>query len=108
MNSGPETSPAKEIEIRCPCCGAALKIDAQLAQVIWHEAAAKPKKSGRDHLDRAGDVLEKQAAQREAHFRESAEQEKLKADVLARKFEEALKKTRDVPAGRPLRDIDLD
>jgi C4-type Zn-finger protein len=104
MNSGNES----EIEVRCPCCGATLKIDALLGRVIWHEAAPKPKKSGHNHLDRAGDVLEKQAAQREAHFRESAEEQKVKADVLSRKFEEALKKTRDVPVRPGLRDIDLD
>jgi hypothetical protein len=108
MNSGREMSQAREVEVRCPCCGALLKIDAGLGRVIWHEATAKPKKSARDHLDRVSDVLEKQAAQREAHFRESAEQEKLKSDVLSRKFEEALKKTRDVPVRPALRDIDLD
>jgi len=104
-----ETASAeKNIEVRCPCCGAALKIDAQLGRVIWHEAAAKPQKS-RDHLDRAGDVLQKQAAQREAHFRESEEQEKSKSDLLARKFEEALKRSRGAPVQPPgLRDIDLD
>ena len=108
MSSNNEGNVGKAIELRCPCCGAALKIDADLGRVIWHEAAAKPKKPGRDHLDRVGDVLEKQAAQREAHFRDSAEQEKLKSDVLARKFEEALKKTRDLPVKPGLRDIDLD
>lgn len=108
MNGEKEASVRKEIDLRCPCCGAALKIDAELGRVIWHEAAAKSKKAGRDHLDHAGDVLEKQAAQREAHFRESSEQEKLKSDVLARKFEEALKKTRNAPVEPGLRDIDLD
>jgi hypothetical protein len=97
----------KQIEVRCPCCGAALKIDAELGQVVWHEAA-KAKKTDHRHLDRAGDVLEEQAARREELFRESAEQEKVKSDVLARKFEEALKKSRDVPARPELRDIDLD
>lgn len=108
MNSGVEMEARNEIEVRCPCCGATLRIDARLGQVIGHEAAPRPKKPGHDHLDRAGAVLEKQAATREAHFRESAEQEKLKSDVLARKFEEALRKTRDVPVEPGLRDIDLD
>ncbi len=107
MKSEEATDTGKQIEVRCPCCGAALKIDAHLGRVIWHEAAAKPKKS-RDNLDRAGDVLEKQAAQREAHFRESEEQEKTKADLLARKFEEALKRSRGAPVQPALRDIDLD
>jgi hypothetical protein len=108
MNSDRQNSPLEPIEVRCPCCGAALKIDAQLGRVVWHQAALKPKKAGRDHLDHAGDVLEKQAAAREAHFRESEEQEKMKAELLARKFEEALKNTRHVPVQPGLRDIDLD
>lgn len=108
MSSRNAGSARKAIELRCPCCGAALKIDVELGRVVWHQTAAKPKKPRRDHLDHAGDVLDKQAAQREAHFQESAEQEKLKSDVLARKFEEALKKSRDVPVERGLRDIDLD
>jgi hypothetical protein len=107
MNSGKAASEGKHMEVRCPCCGATLKIDAQLGRVIWHEAAPRPKKS-RDNLDRAGDVLQKQAAQREAHFRESEEQEKSKSDLLARKFEEALKRSRGAPAEPGLRDIDLD
>jgi len=107
MNSGEAGSAGEKVEVRCPCCGATLKIDTHLGRVIWHEAAAKPKRS-RDSLDRAGDVLQKQAAQREAHFRESEEQEKSKADLLARKFEEALKRSRGAPVEPGLRDIDLD
>lgn len=107
MNSGEAGNAGNQVEVRCPCCGATLKIDAQLGRVIWHEAAAKPRKS-RDHLDRAGDVLQKQAAQREAHFRDSEEQEKSKSDLLARKFEEALKRSRGAPVEPGLRDIDLD
>jgi hypothetical protein len=96
------------IEVACPCCGARLKVDTLLARVIAHEAAPKPKRPEADHLDRAHDVLQKQAEQREAHFRSSAEDEKIKSDLLARKFEEALKKSRGEPVTRPQRDIDLD
>jgi hypothetical protein len=96
------------IEVSCPCCGARLKVDALLARVIAHEAPPKPKRPEADHLDRAGEVLQKQAEQREAHFRSSAEEERIKSDLLARKFEEALKKSRGEPVTRPQRDIDLD
>jgi hypothetical protein len=96
------------IEVCCPCCGARLKVDTLLARVIAHEAPPKPKRPEADHLDRASEVLQKQAEQREAHFRSSAEEEKIKSDLLARKFEEALKKSRGEPVTRPLRDIDLD
>jgi hypothetical protein len=107
MSSGEQMS-ERDMDVRCPCCGATLKIDVRLGKVIWHEAAPKPKSSDHDHLDRASDVLEKQASLREAHFQESAEQEKVKSDLLARKFEEALKKTRGAPVEPGLRDIDLD
>ena len=96
------------IEIVCPCCGARLKVDTLLARVIAHEAPPKPKRAEADHLNRASEFLQKQAQQREAHFRSSAEEEKIKSDLLARKFEEALKKSRDEPITRPQRDIDLD
>jgi len=96
------------IEVACPCCGARLTVDTRLARVIAHEAAPKAKRPEAHHLDRAGEVLQKQAEQREAHFRTSAEEEKIKSDLLARKFEEALKKSRGEPITRPQRDIDLD
>lgn len=96
----------REIELACPCCGARLKIDAALGRVVGHEAPPRRKPS-RD-LERAGELLEKEAARREAHFRESEAEEKIKAELLQRKFEEALKKSRNAPAKPALRDIDLD
>ena len=105
MNSAEKT----KLEIACPCCGARLTVDPQLERVIGHAAAPKPKRAaGRDRLERVSDVLEKQAAAREAHFLESAQEEKIKPDLLARKFEEALKKSRGEPVKPALRDIDLD
>ena len=44
----------------------------------------------------------------EAKFRASVEAEKTKEDVLARKFAEGLKKAKDSPVQKPLRDFDLD
>jgi hypothetical protein len=35
-------------------------------------------------------------------------QETHKEDILAKKFEEAMKKAKDAPAGKPIRDFDLD
>ena len=97
------------IEITCPCCGAQLSVDRALGRVIAHEAPAKQKRPAEANpLERAADLLGKQAERREAHFRESAEQEKIKSDLLSRKFEEALKKTRGQPVEPSIRDIDLD
>jgi len=95
-----------ELEVVCPCCGSRLKIDKTLAKVIAHESPRKPPKLA--GLDQATELLQKEAARREALFKEGVEEEKIKSTLLERKFEEALKKTGTEPPTRPLRDIDLD
>src|SRR5213594_3692477 len=94
------------IHARCPCCGAQLTIDPMLRRVIASEAAPKP--SNVPDLDRANALLREQAARREAIFRQSAEEVKVKSQLLERKFEQALEKSKDEPVTRPTRDIDLE
>lgn len=94
------------LEVVCPCCGARLKIDAELGKVIYH--AAPPKHTKAPDIDHAAQLLEKEKARREALFKQSSEEEKLKSQLLERKFEEALKKGKDEPITPPTRDIDLD
>jgi hypothetical protein len=95
-----------DISIECPCCGAHLTIDPKLQKIISHEAPP-PKRSGLD-LDHAAALLKEQAARREAIFKQSSEDMKNQSDLLARKFEAALEKSKDEPIMRPTRDIDLD
>ena len=95
------------ISVSCPCCGANLTIDAQLQKVIAHEAPP-PRHQAAPDLDRVDVLLREQAARREAIFRQSAADEKNKPQLLERKFEEALKKSKDQPVQKPTRDIDLD
>ena len=94
------------LELTCPCCGARLKIDASLGKVIFHEAP--PKLAHAPDLDHAARLIEKEKARREALFKQSAEEEKSKSQLLDRKFQEILKKTKEEPAGPPIRDIDLE
>ena len=96
----------KTIETSCPCCGARLTVDAKLGKVIAHEAPAKHPKA--PDLGQVGRLLEEEKARREALFKQSAEEEKVKSQVLERKFEESLKKARHEPLIPPTRDIDLD
>ena len=56
----------------------------------------------------AARILAEQARKREDKFRDSWEAENKKEDVLNRKFEEALKKVKDQPSERPMRDFDLE
>ena len=95
------------IDVTCPCCAARLTIDPNLQKVLAHEAPP-PKRQNAPDLDHAGTVLREQAARREAIFRQSTEDEKSKSQLLERKFEEALKKSKDQPIERPTRDFDLD
>jgi hypothetical protein len=98
---------ASDIQVTCPCCGASITIDAQLRQVISHEAPP-PQRGLSPDLDRAAALLREQAAKREALFNQSAQDLKTKSQVLERKFEEALGKSKESPITKPTRDIDLD
>ncbi len=95
-----------KVEVVCPCCGARLKIDAALGKVIAHESPPRPNHA--PDLGQASQVLEKQAARREALFKQSAEEERVKSQLLERKFEEALKKSKAELPTPPIRDVDLD
>ena len=94
------------IELTCPCCQAKLTIDPQLRVVLSHEPPP-PRLPDVDLSDPAR-ILREQAQRREEKFRQSWEAEQKKEEVLERKFTEALKKAKDQPVEKPLRDFDLD
>ena len=96
----------ESLQVTCPCCHAKLTVDASLGVVLAHEAALK---SGPNvDLTDAARILAEQNRQREDKFRDSWFQESNKEDILAKKFEEAMKKAKDTPAVKPIRDFDLD
>jgi hypothetical protein len=95
-----------DISVECPCCGAHLSIDPNLRKIVSH-SAPPPKRSALD-LDHATALLKEQAARREAIFKQSTEDFKIHSEVLDRKFEAALEKSKDEPVSKPTRDIDLD
>jgi hypothetical protein len=96
---------SSDFTVTCPCCNARLTINLDLKKVIGHEAP--PKQANAPDLDHAASLLREQAAKREALFRQSAENEKIKSQLLDRKFEAALEKSKDEPIKKPTRDIDL-
>lgn len=93
------------LRIECPCCRATLHVDAELGVVLSHEVPLRPPSVDFDDTAR---LLREQAERVEEKFRLSVEAEKTKEDVLARKFAEGLKKAKDQPVEKPLRDFDLD
>ena len=95
----------KTLEIECPCCGAKLTIDRALGVVLSHTVPVRPPSIDLD--DTAG-LLRAQEDAVEAKFRASVHAEKIKEDVLARKFAEGLKIAKDGPIEKPMRDFDLD
>jgi hypothetical protein len=93
-------------DVDCPCCSAKLTVDRALGVVLSHVTPPRPPSSV--DLDDTARMLREQAESVEAKFRASVEAERTKEDVLARKFAENLKKAKDAPIEKPLRDFDLD
>ena len=53
--------------------------------------------------------MREQDSRKESLFRQSVEAEKNKADLLEKKFQEAIRKAKESPdTGKPIRDFDLD
>jgi hypothetical protein len=97
---------ASPIEVTCPCCQAKLTVDPELGAVLSH--TDPPKGPPRVDLDDTARMLREEAERREEKFRQSVEAERNKDEVLNRKFTDALKKAKDQPVEKPLRDFDLD
>jgi Zn-finger nucleic acid-binding protein len=96
----------ENLNVVCPCCQAKLVVDPMFGAVLSHEA---PAKAGPDvDLTDAQKILAEQNRQREDKFADSWFQESNKEDILAKKFEEAMKKAKNAPVGKPIRDFDLD
>lgn len=96
----------RTIKVDCPCCGAVLMVDPSLAAVLRHELP--PPRHKAPELKDAGRQLREEATQRDQKYRHILDAERDKGKVLDRKFQELLKKARDEPVEKPLKDIDLD
>lgn len=94
-----------EFEVTCPCCQSTLVIDEGLKRVLRHVA---PERADKPVLDEAQRILAEERARREALFEKSVQAERTRGDVLAQRFEDALKQARDEPISKPTRDFDLD
>jgi len=96
----------KIFEVACPDCGAMLRIDATTGLVVSHTPA--PRKRMFEDLETAAKAMRDHEERKESIFRQSVDAEKNKADLLEKKFAEALRKAKDAPDVKPLRDFDLD
>jgi hypothetical protein len=89
----------------CPCCRSNLTVDRELGVILSHVPPVRPPSID---LDDTARLLREHEDSVEAKFRASVEAERTKEDVLSRKFAEGLKKAKDGPLEKPLRDFDLD
>jgi hypothetical protein len=94
------------IVVTCPCCSAALTIDPTLPAVLNHKLPAKPQLIA--ELKDATKMVREEATRRDEKYQQIAEAEKNKSKVLEAKFQELLKKAKEEPITKPLKDIDLD
>jgi hypothetical protein len=94
-----------ELELTCPCCGAALVVDVNLGRIVAHR---EPDRGDKPELSNAQRILAEEAARREALFEQSFQAEKTRGDALAKRFEEALQQAKQEPITKPTRDFDLD
>ena len=96
----------QQFEVVCPCCQAVLKVDTANQAVISHTPPPRVKTFA--DLDAAAKAMHEQDSRRESLFRQAVDAEKNKASLLEKKFQEAVKKAKEAPDEKFIRDIDLD
>lgn len=97
---------SEAFEVACPHCRALIKVDAATQAVIAHTAPVAPK-TFVDFEDAARSMRE-QEGRKESLFRQSVEAQKNQADLLEKKFQEAVKRAKATPDTPRVRDFDLD
>jgi hypothetical protein len=94
------------LKLTCPCCGAALSVDAGSGTVGEWKPAQDPRK-GADLKD-AAKLLREEKERVAARFDDIVRTDKGKGAAMDKKFQEFLEKSQGEPAPKPLRDVDLD
>ena len=94
------------LEVTCPCCEARLAVDPVSGAVLESEKSAHAR-AGVDLKD-AQQVLEQETARIHERYDQIVRTEKGRGAVLDKLFKSHIEKSKDEPAPRPIRDIDLD
>ncbi|MFN0107036.1 MAG: hypothetical protein ACKV2U_33690 [Bryobacteraceae bacterium] len=91
--------------VPCPCCNAELVIDGKTRSVLHHT----PAESAAPITDLAAEVsrLRRAPAEREEAFQRSLAAERTREERMDRKFDELLRRAKETPGDRPVKDIDL-
>ena len=102
----PKAKKPESFEVACPHCTANLKIDPETRAVIAHTPPVTPKTFS--DFEEAAKAMREQEGRKESIFRQSVEAHKNQADLLEKKFQEALKRAKETPDVPKIRDFDLD
>jgi len=94
------------LEVTCPCCEARFTVDPASGAVLGSEKAAHAR-AGVDLKD-AQRVLEQETARIQERYDQIVQTEKGRGAALDKLFKTHIEKSKDEPAPRPIRDIDLD
>lgn len=95
------------VEVLCPCCEATLCVDPATGAVITAKPKEKP--APIEDLQEAVSKLKDEAVRRDERFRKSMVDERNRAEVLAKKFDELFRQAKANPdAPPPRKDIDWD
>ncbi|MEK6696970.1 MAG: hypothetical protein AABY98_07425 [Candidatus Deferrimicrobiota bacterium] len=94
------------LEVTCPCCDARLTVDTAQGTVIGSEKGAHARAAV--DLKDAQRVLEQETARIHERYDQIVRTEKGRGAVLDKLFKTHIEKSKDEPAPRPIRDIDLD
>lgn len=95
------------IKVTCPCCQAELHIDLKTEAVIRYEEHVKPPSIA--DMETAVQRFKGEAGKREDAFQKSVNENKNRADILNKKFDEMLRLAKETPdAPAPKRPFDAD
>ncbi len=98
---------ATPLDVECPCCQAALKVDPATGVVLSHKEKEKPRVF--QDFTEAVDRYKGEAGRREDAFQKSLADHKQHKDVLAKKFDELFRQAKENPdAPPPKREFDFD
>ncbi len=93
-------------KVECPCCGAALVIDGEKGIVLESHKPVNPRKEA--ELKDAHQLLKEESTRIHEKFKQIVEADKGRGATMDKKFKEFMEKSKDEPAPKPVRDIDLD
>ena len=103
----PDPTESKPVlQVDCPCCGTNLVIDTARGVVLESSPPVHPRREV--SLSDARQVLEEESSRLHERYRQIVEAEKGRGATMEKKFKDFLEKTKDEPAHKPVRDIDLD